>query len=146
MIITPILEEFLFRSFLYPQKKHISAFIFSLTFFLLNYFLIDYFLIKIPLSFIFCFLFQLSSFQINYKWYSKNNRSIVYFSSIIFGLVHITNYQLTQTTIYMSPLFFAPKILSGFSLAFMRIKYGLVYSILLHSAYNAIPVLLTLLL
>ncbi|WP_435264277.1 CPBP family glutamic-type intramembrane protease [Tenacibaculum sp. nBUS_03] len=55
----------------------------------------------------------------------------------MFGLVHITNYTLTTNVILLTPFLIAPQTILGGYLGFIRVRFGLHWSILLHACYNA---------
>ncbi|MDO1514637.1 CPBP family intramembrane metalloprotease [Maribacter confluentis] len=80
--------------------------------------------------------------------YFKNKTSfpkIFYAFTILFGLVHISNFEWSTQVILFAPLLVAPQICAGFILGFIRIKFGLLWSIILHGLYNLIllaPVLI----
>ncbi|WP_405605604.1 CPBP family intramembrane glutamic endopeptidase [Polaribacter sp. Asnod1-A03] len=59
-----------------------------------------------------------------------------YLFSIIFGFIHITNYQITKNVLLLSPILILPQLLVGFYFGYIRIKFGLIWSIFLHGAYN----------
>ncbi|SNR16940.1 CPBP family intramembrane glutamic endopeptidase [Tenacibaculum jejuense] len=60
-----------------------------------------------------------------------------YIFAILFGLVHITNYTITTNVLLLLPVLVAPQIILGGYLGFIRIRFGLGWSILLHACYNA---------
>ena len=68
-----------------------------------------------------------------------------YVFTILFGLVHITNFEITRNIILLSPLLVLPQIILGGYLGFIRIRFGLPWSIALHATYNAILIGLSLL-
>lgn len=71
----------------------------------------------------------------------KNNTNfkfIFYIFTIIFGLVHLFNYNITTKTLLLSPFLIAPQIILGGYLGFIRVRFGLIWSILLHLIYNGI--------
>ena len=59
-----------------------------------------------------------------------------YFFTIIFGLVHITNFEITSTVLILTPILVLPQLFAGFALGFLRVRFGLRWSILLHCVYN----------
>ncbi len=59
-----------------------------------------------------------------------------YAFAIAFGFIHITNYEITKNILLFSPLLIAPQIFAGFYFGFIRVKFGLVWSIALHATYN----------
>ena len=61
---------------------------------------------------------------------------IFYLFTLLFGFYHITNFELTPTVLYLSPLLVSPQLFIGLLLGYIRIRLGLHWAILLHSAYN----------
>jgi hypothetical protein len=68
-----------------------------------------------------------------------------YVIGIIFACVHIFNFEITINVILFSPLLVAPQFFIGLIFGFIRIRFGLIWSIFLHSIYNGILVSLFLL-
>lgn len=68
----------------------------------------------------------------------KQFRIGFYTFAILFGLVHITNYNLTTNVLLFAPILVLPQLLLGGYLGFIRVRFGLLWSILLHAAYNGI--------
>lgn len=66
-----------------------------------------------------------------------------YVFAIIFGLVHLSNFTITKNVILLAPILVLPQILLGGYLGFIRVRFGLGWSIALHGCYNGILVLLT---
>ena len=63
---------------------------------------------------------------------------IFYAFTLVFGFYHIINFEITKTVLLLSPLLVAPQICVGVFLGYMRIRFGLLWAILLHSLYNLI--------
>jgi membrane protease YdiL (CAAX protease family) len=61
-----------------------------------------------------------------------------YAFAIAFGFLHITNYEMTKNILLFSPLLIAPQIFAGLYFGFIRVKFGLLWSIALHATYNAL--------
>jgi hypothetical protein len=61
-----------------------------------------------------------------------------YVFALLFGFIHITNFEMTQNVILLSPILVAPQILIGGYLGFIRVRFGLIWSIALHASYNSI--------
>ncbi|PCJ94168.1 MAG: CPBP family intramembrane metalloprotease [Flavobacteriaceae bacterium] len=61
-----------------------------------------------------------------------------YVSALAFGAIHIANYEDWQQIVWLTPLLVAPQIFIGFFLGYIRVKLGLLWSILLHAAYNTV--------
>ena len=64
-------------------------------------------------------------------------RIAFYVLTILFGLIHITNFDLTLTVLLLSPFLVIPQLFTGFALGFLRVRFGLVWAILLHCTYNS---------
>ncbi|PKA96521.1 hypothetical protein B0O79_0156 [Flavobacteriaceae bacterium MAR_2009_75] len=61
-----------------------------------------------------------------------------YLLTLIFAFYHILNFKFTPTTLWLSPLLVAPQLCIGVFLGYIRVRFGLVWSITLHAAYNLI--------
>ncbi len=68
---------------------------------------------------------------------------VFYFFALLFGLVHITNYEISPNVILLSPILIAPQFILGTYLGFIRVRFGLFWSILLHASYNAFFMFIT---
>jgi len=69
---------------------------------------------------------------------SRYFKYIFYASILIFGFYHITNFEITTTTLLFSPLLVSPQLSVGTFLGFIRVRFGIVWAIALHAAYNLI--------
>ncbi len=61
-----------------------------------------------------------------------------YLSVLLFGAVHITNFEFTPNVLLLSPLLVAPQLVAGVFLGFTRVKLGLGWAILLHALHNLV--------
>ena len=61
-----------------------------------------------------------------------------YLSVFLFAIVHIFNFEGGQEIYYLAPLLIAPQLIAGFFLGYIRVKFGLKWSILLHASFNTI--------
>lgn len=68
-----------------------------------------------------------------------------YTIGVIFAYVHIFNFEITTNVFLFSPLLVAPQFFIGLIFGFVRVRFGLIWSIFLHSIYNGILVSLFLL-
>jgi membrane protease YdiL (CAAX protease family) len=59
-----------------------------------------------------------------------------YAIALLFGYIHISNYELNTSVILFSPLLIAPQFFVGLYLGYIRVKFGLLWSIALHASYN----------
>jgi len=66
-----------------------------------------------------------------------------YVFAILFGFVHITNFNITTTVLLLSPLLVLPQTLVGGYLGYIRVRFGLLWSMALHSSYNGILMLVS---
>lgn len=69
---------------------------------------------------------------------SSNFKYAYYISILAFGLVHISNFEFSTTVLLLTPLLIAPQLFLGVFLGYIRVRLGLLWSILLHSIYNTI--------
>lgn len=61
-----------------------------------------------------------------------------YLFALAFGFIHITNFEINSTILLLSPILVLPQILLGGYFGYIRVKFGLQWSMLLHGTYNAI--------
>lgn len=67
----------------------------------------------------------------------KTFKIAFYIFAIAFGLIHLSNFTLTNNVLILAPILVAPQIILGGYLGFIRVRFGLIWSILLHASYNA---------
>lgn len=63
---------------------------------------------------------------------------IFYLSAIIFGIAHATNYTDIQNIWFLIPFLGLPQIFIGIILGFVRLRYGMFWTILLHAIHNSL--------
>tara|TARA_B100000900_G_scaffold414057_1_gene439598 strand:- start:3904 stop:4554 length:651 start_codon:yes stop_codon:yes gene_type:complete len=119
VIIAPFLEEIMFRLGLKLRSN---------------------FLILWPLQLL--ILLQVSN-KINLlktirNFWNKFYAWIFYLITIAFGLIHILNFKPSLNIYLLAPVLVAPQILIGINLGYLRIRFGLIWSILFHAFYNGI--------
>ena len=119
VIIAPFLEEVMFRLILKLRSN---------------------FLILWPLQLL--ILLQVDN-KINLlktirNFWNKFYGWIFYLVSIAFGLIHILNFEPSLNIYLLAPVLVAPQILIGINLGYLRIRFGLIWSILFHAFYNGI--------
>lgn len=62
---------------------------------------------------------------------------MIYFTSIIFGFVHLSNYENESKAFYiLAPIIIASQMIGGFILAFIRVRFNLYWSMLYHFLWN----------
>lgn len=140
-LILPLLEEFSFRSFLTSNPKIVT---FGFSFFLVflvfkileNYYTIHLWL-DLVLNFILGFLLYYILSKLNFKFKFLNYKLVItslVFSGV-FAIFHMgINY--TSESIVFLIISVVPFFLSGLVFCRIRIKFGLIYSIVLHSLIN----------
>lgn len=67
---------------------------------------------------------------------------VYYFSCLLFGLVHLGNFDNAKDLLWLTPFLIAPQTVMGFFLGFLRVRLGLHYAMLLHMCHNGILFLL----
>lgn len=71
------------------------------------------------------------------KW-QNYYKVIFYLSALIFGFVHIANYEYSFMLLLFSPIIIAPQFLLGLFIGYLRVKYGLLWGFFLHGLHNLI--------
>lgn len=157
LIWAPLFEETLFRGFLNLKKEYVWV---SVLFLLFGIQLIYYPLLPKAhsiqsISYLILWLFVCAAIGIGLskvfakvtdaliaKYIRPNFNFWVYFSMVGFGLVHVTNFEVTNSWHYLlAPLLTVSQLLSGIFLCFVRVNYGLSFSIALHSLDNLFTVI-----
>ncbi len=151
IVFAPLLEEFFFRLPLRNFFRNIFVTL-SLLFYALakSFFGIP---LTIGLSLIIIVLPHILGFisRAEQKVNSQIKRYypfVFYLIALSFGFLHITNFEHLSTAQYfVSPIIILYQILLGLYAGFLRVKFkwGIIYSILVHAMFNAIPVLIKLL-
>ena len=72
------------------------------------------------------------------SFWRRHFRWIFFSSAIVFGLIHLTNYELSPTILLFAPLLIFSQFVGGLMLGYLRVKYNLMLAILLHSIFNGI--------
>lgn len=148
-LIIPILEETIFRlslnlrfEFLALSLTTFITFFTSIRFFNTPlYDIRDHFIEKIAvMSGIFIVLYSiLRPFRTPINNLGNNYfHYIFYFFTISFGLIHIKNFNLTNMNLLFAWLITLPQIIGGFTLGFLRIKYGIIWGIFIHCINNLV--------
>ncbi|MBV7441697.1 CPBP family intramembrane metalloprotease [Weeksellaceae bacterium TAE3-ERU29] len=71
------------------------------------------------------------------KTWHKIFKYLVYASFITFGIIHLSNYENTSIVFYLlSPIIILSQLISGFTLAFLRVKFNFYWSVLSHIFWN----------
>nr|WP_315417734.1 CPBP family glutamic-type intramembrane protease [uncultured Pedobacter sp.] len=147
-IFVPVLEEFLFRWHL--RKKYLSIYFACFTLGLISNYFIKSIFLTWPVYIFFLFValivhgyFKRLDIRKRLVFQQKSFGYLFYYAAIIFGLTHLGNIKGLTLSDPTFILFVISQIFTGISLGFIRIKYGLGYSMLLHGFFNFILLLLT---
>jgi len=137
-VLAPIAEEIIFRLPLRPAVLSISipasiAIIYLLGFFNAGSAIISVVLFSLLGLNIYFAARRLKSSLIN-QLYVRFSRLIFYLLAILFGAIHISNYD-SRVWILM-PLLVLPQCVLGLLLGFVRIQYGLGWAMLIHAFHN----------
>lgn len=148
-IIAPIIEELTYRLSLKYSKLNISI-TFSMIIYIIAYpflkelnselLLISIGLLIIAISFFFLFLLLENKQKINNHlfYFFKNNKIFIfYFSAILFSYRHIHNYEFTYENIFFY-IIILPHMLASIFYSYLRLKKGIIASILFHSLNNSL--------
>ncbi|TQI71153.1 CAAX prenyl protease-like protein [Gramella sp. Hel_I_59] len=112
VVIAPMIEEFIFRFPLKYKRNYLLKFI--------NY---------------------LSRGWLKDRWGSFF-KYFLYLSVIVFGMIHLPNYNNSETLFFIiSPILVGSQLIGGVFLSYTRIKLGFIWSILQHSAFNLVILL-----
>lgn len=115
----------------YPQ---ISAWLFGMgNFYLITIYILFILFIGFGLGVL---LKKRTSFAKIQKWYEKNFFYIFYASSLLFGMAHIFNYYNFKSQFYILPLLIWPQFIIGLALGYIRMLFGLRWSMYMHFFHN----------
>ncbi len=69
---------------------------------------------------------------------SRHFKVVFYIMALLFGYVHISNFEMSYQVMALSPLLVAPQISVGLLLGTIRVKFGLLWSMAMHGLYNLV--------
>lgn len=78
--------------------------------------------------------------QIGYYRTKPYFKFLYYTSALLFGWVHIFNFEFTSSHYVFIPIITLPQTVLGLILGYVRINYGFWYGVLLHFMYNIVLV------
>jgi len=73
----------------------------------------------------------------------KSFKLAFYALALLFGFIHISNFEITTNVLLLSPLLVLPQILLGIYFGYIRVRFGLKWSMLLHGCYNGTLLLIS---
>jgi len=141
ILFAPIYEEILFRSLLKFKKWNIILFIITvgalIVYAALNSKIEFLIILSIMLLSVLPFLLIVSRSKIEF-FMSYNFKYFFYASALTFGLFHASNFSGNiYVIIAFSFILGGPQIIVGLILGFVRMNYGLFYSIIFHIIINS---------
>lgn len=161
VVHAPIVEEITFRAHLYATRRNIALSLSGVLYFIFLllvdngmgnsqsdiqavWILIQY-LVSIIFSILSYFLFRFilahdSVYQKVLHIYTKHFNIMFWgWAVLAFAFVHITNYDLPIVwKLILIPLLTLPQLYLGYALAYVRMRFGLKWSIILHSLHNGV--------
>ncbi|MCU0440807.1 MAG: CPBP family glutamic-type intramembrane protease [Bacteroidia bacterium] len=149
-ILFPVIEELLFRLHLKSVKGSYIFYLFIC--FVLAVLLINAFFLRTQVAVALFVLLCVFLFTILLTWpYLKQYQFTcirfllkyfhihVWLSAVVFAMMHVTNYTLYSTTaLLLSPLLVLPQLFAGLTLSYIRLKYGILSSIIMHGLHNGL--------
>jgi hypothetical protein len=150
IVLLPIIEELIFRLSLRISRINILISFCSILFLNLNkWFFSNYLLTFLCCSMLFFVIYLWTSRMV--RFFNKltaylNNHFIGFFylQALIFGLLHLTNYNIDLRYFYLFPLFAFSYIISGCIFGYLRVKftYGVFLCIASHIVINGVSYLI----
>lgn len=127
IILTPFFEELIFRLYLRYKTNYVAHFFIFLT------------LIAGEKNH--------DKFEVwSFNFWNRRYMFIFYFSALLFGYVHLTNYNCSIPIILLSPIIVAPQFVVGLFIGYLRVRHDLVTGYFMHALHNAIFLCIPLLL
>jgi hypothetical protein len=141
VVVAPILEETCTR---YPLKKEKLGLILFFT--IILYYIIPYMtklsqseriLYTILIFALFCIVLLKNKFYESFlNEFYQNPKIILYTLSIVFGIMHIIDYNFSLKLLCVLIFLIFPYFLSGLMFSYVRLRFSLSHSILLHAFNN----------
>lgn len=141
-LIAPFIEEILFRSIMVYEKRYWPYCIFFIA--IILFFVHWVIAIIVLFGAIRIIAFKKNDTDIK-RFYKKYGKHIFWVLTILFALVHITNYDFQNIPVYAYPFMVIPQFIGGVFLGIIRIRYGLRYAIIHHTFFNLFVISLDLL-
>lgn len=154
-LYSPIIEELTYRLFLRFNSINLSI-SFGLIIFSISTIVFKTAIINLPSRYIisaligilvgmvaFYFLRKKRIKEVFSTFWDKRFTFIFYLSVILFALAHIRNYNYNLNFLIFSPIILLPRLLNGYMFGYIRIKYGITWSIAIHFINNFLAFLFT---
>lgn len=143
LILIPLIEEFSFRGFLRFKNKRIFIIsVIAIIILLATFISVDIFrnISIIILIILTCLIyFQNQRYEKFLLYVNDNLKPLIWISSIIFGLMHLSNFHNFE---YINLLGITEKIIAGLFFCYITQKYNILYSYFFHALNNSLPFLI----
>ncbi|WP_421945399.1 type II CAAX prenyl endopeptidase Rce1 family protein [Pedobacter sp.] len=146
-VFAPIFEEYLFRWHL--RKRYATVYFLCFSFAIITIYLIDssyliwpILIFFLTLSFVLHGYLKRISTSRRLSIWNKTYPFVFYFTAIFFGIVHFTNMKGLTLSDPSFLIYTSSQMFSGISMGYLRIKFGIKYSILFHGVFNFILMIL----
>jgi uncharacterized protein len=141
VIFAPISEEIMFRYGLRFSRTAVAFLAWLPIFYIIRYTISNDFIgeaIGLSLILIPIFWVIIENFKLNLERIWRINFALFFHvSAIVFGLIHLSNFSNISNYFFAIPLV-SSQIVAGYVFGFTRMKFGLFYSMGLHSVWNFI--------
>jgi hypothetical protein len=78
-------------------------------------------------------------YYITIQYFWLRNRKVVFWAVVLlFGLIHLDNYDLELIPWYLYLPTVLPQLIGGVFLGVVRLRFGFLWAVLLHSSYNLV--------
>ncbi len=138
VVMAPVVEEIIFRLPLRPIALSLSIPISIAIIYLLGLFRINPAISSVVGFMLLGFNIYLATRHLKIprlqQFYTRFPRPIFYLSAILFGAIHIGNYN--SRVWALMPLLVLPQCVLGLLLGFVRVRYGLGWAIFTHAFHN----------
>lgn len=145
VVLVPLLEEAVFR---YGLRFRRGYLVFLFTMILLA--IAGYAYAALPLAWALVALALLAALQalfllkssviiegfLRQKW-TRIYKVVFYSVALIFGFIHVSNFEYSTALFILAPILVAPQILGGLLFGYMRVKHGFFWGYFLHAGHNA---------
>lgn len=150
LIIIPVIEEFSTRLYLKFKPINIAVsfallmacgfcVIFKVNILKLDYLSFIIFVITIFLAYTIHYILSISIIRQKFEHVFVNNFKYIFYSSIvIFSIFHFNKYIIEPDKLYIYPILILPQIITGIIWGYVRIKFGIMWSIIQHICFNMI--------
>ncbi|WP_161973352.1 type II CAAX prenyl endopeptidase Rce1 family protein [Noviherbaspirillum sp. ST9] len=136
VLLAPVFEETIFRLPLRKVRGSIYLIFISVIVAIFSFVMWQ---IAIPVSVVFFIAMKYTLKQrttLVFRKWKENYGILFYYVTLIFGLVHLSNFSNWHSVAYIGFLYVLSQIFGGLVLGYTRIKLGFWYAVSLHALFN----------